>query len=237
MHIQKTKRGLPPGNSDRPKLKRSRNDIAATASPTTPVYLTTEDISILKKYQPTAMSKAKVKSPKSALHCGFCDNKFTSREALSRHNEIKSTNTGKQIILPRAFKKNSSHIIVCSEMECCFSTKILNEIYKHDRAFHNNKNFSGAVSGHQISVLNIISNMDEPSDNTCSKCLKNFTTAKTLSNHKSLCGGKQIFSCTICREGFLTHIVDSSFKTTGVFLGKSRKQNSTLFLIISWLPD
>ena len=62
-------------------------------------------------------------------------------------------------------------------MECCFSTKILNEIYKHDRAFHKNKNFYGTVSGRQISVLNIISNMDEASENTCGKCLKkNYNT-------------------------------------------------------------
>jgi hypothetical protein len=176
MRIQKTKRRVTPGDSDTPILKRSRNDIEYTALPTAPGYLT-----ILKNYQPPAMSKAKVKSPKSALHYGFCDNKFTSKDSLSRHIEIKSTNTGKQTILPRAFKKDSSQIIVCCEIECCFSTKILNEIYKHDKAFHNNKNFSGAVSGRLISVLNIIPNMDDPSDNSCSKCLKNFSVGEDSS--------------------------------------------------------
>jgi hypothetical protein len=113
----------------------------------------------------------------------------------------------------------------------------LNEIYKHDKAFYNNKNFSGAVSGCLISVLNIIPNLDDPSDNSCSIYLKNFTTEKTFSNHKSRCSGKQIFSCSTCRGGFITHIdmvdhvlkkhkVDSSFKTTGLFVGKSRKQKS-----------
>ena len=57
-------------------------------------------------------------------------------------------------------------------------------------------------------------------------------------NHKQMCSGKQVFSCTICRSGFLTHTdmvdhilmkhkADSSFKTTGVFVGKSRKQNNS----------
>jgi hypothetical protein len=130
MRIQNTKRRVKPGDSETPILKRSRNDIESTALPTAPGYLTNEDISILKNYQPPAMSKTKVKSPKSALHCGFCDNKFTSKESLSRHIKIKSTNTGKQTILPQAFKKESSQIIICCEIECCFSTKILNEIYK-----------------------------------------------------------------------------------------------------------
>ena len=67
---------------------------------------------------------------------------------------------------------------------------------------------------------------------------KNFTTPKTLSKHKPVCSGKQIFSCTICRSGFLTHTdmvdhvllkhkAESGFKITGMFVGKSRKQNNS----------
>jgi hypothetical protein len=240
MRTRQAKRGLPPVYSDTPKLKRSRDDIEPTPTPNMPGFLSPEDIAILKTYQPPVIDKTKTRSKKSGSHCGICDSKFTSPEGLSRHNEIKSTNTGKQIILSKSFKKNSSQIIVCSEMDCCFSTQVLGEIYRHDKRFHNSKNYNTNTpyKTRQISVINIIANMPEPSDNTCGKCLKNFATEKTLRNHKPVCSGKQIFSCTICRSGFLTHTdmvdhvlmkhkADSSFKITGMFVGKSRKQNNS----------
>jgi hypothetical protein len=239
MPNRQSKRRLPPGNSDTPKLKRSREDIEETTIPNTPVFLSPEDVAILKTYQPTLVNKTKSSSKKSGSHCEFCDSKFTSPEALSRHIEIKSSNTGKQIILSKSFKKNSSQIIVCGEMDCCFSTHELPQIYRHDKNFHNSKNFNSDIPYkiREISVMNIIENMPDPTDNTCGRCLKNFATQKTLMNHKSMCSGKQVFSCGLCRCGFITHAnmvdhilmkhkADSSFKTTGVFVGRSRKQKN-----------
>ena len=85
------------------------------------------------------------KKTKSHLHCRSCQNKFSSVEALENHNKKKTVNTGIQTILPRSFKNDSTHIIVCREPECCFSTKRLNQIYSHDRTNHGGKYFDGDI--------------------------------------------------------------------------------------------
>ena len=61
---------------------------------------------------------------------------------------------------------------------------------------------------------------------------------KSLAKYGEKCSGKQLFSCGICRDGFQTHSAmvkhtlkwykaDKSFNTTGVFIGRSRPQNSS----------
>jgi hypothetical protein len=68
--------------------------------------------------------------------------------------------------------------------------------------------------------------------------LKIFSKPSGLEKHKSKCTCKQLFACSICGEGFQSpelmiqhakkfHKNDSSFKTTGVFVGKSRVQNKS----------
>jgi hypothetical protein len=58
-----------------------------------------------------------------------------------------------------------------------------------------------------------------------------------LIKHREKCTGKQLFACNICSEGFQTHHamvvhikkwhrIDSSFKTTGIFVGKTRVKNT-----------
>ena len=55
--------------------------------------------------------------------------------------------------------------------------------------------------------------------------------------HREKCTGKQLFACNICSEGFQTHHamvvhikkchrIDSSFKTKGIFVGKTRVKNT-----------
>ena len=55
-----------------------------------------------------------------ALHCRVCDNKFTSQEALNRHNQLKTNNIGNQIILARTYKSDGSQTISCREAGCCY---------------------------------------------------------------------------------------------------------------------
>ena len=239
--VNKTgKRGGPPLDSN--TVKRNREDIELSEMRGVKDYLTEDEIAKLSQYQQIESEKIVVKKRKSSLHCKYCDNKFPSKESLMRHNELKSLNVGRQDVLPRAFKKNGSQIIVCRSSKCCYSTKSIYEIYKHDKIVHNSENFSGTLNnfnnpnqGGFLSVINIIDNIDEPSINTCGKCLKNFVSPKTLTNHKPHCSGKQIFSCSICKDGFNNHEdmvghvykrhrVDTSFKSTGVFIGVSRKQ-------------
>ena len=165
---------------------------------------------------------------------------FLSKEALERHNDLKTNNVGRQEILPREFKSNGSHIIVCKTMDCCFSTRNLKEIYKHDSSCHDGEHFpvplfkTHSGDGGLISVVTIVENIPDPSDNTCFKCLKNFATRKSLVNHKPNCSGKQIHACRLCRRGFSrredminhcdnTHRSDKSFKSTGVFTGVTKK--------------
>ena len=60
----------------------------------------------------------------------------------------------------------------------------------------------------------------------------------SLNKHRKKCTGKQLFSCGICREEFQSHNstvkhtlkwhkTDKSFKCTGVFVGRSKLQNSS----------
>ena len=113
---------------------------------------------------------------------------------------------------PRNFKSDGSHIIVCSEDECCYSTNTLSDIYSHDKHCHDSENFRGTIhkysgytQGGLISVLTILENIPEPSENLCAKCLQNFVSPKTLANRRTKCVGKELFSCPICKAGFITH--------------------------------
>ena len=101
-----------------------------------------------------------------ALHCRECDNKFTSQEALNRHNQLKTNNIGNQIILARTFKSDGSQTISCNE---------IGQIYTHDRFEHGSKNFATGYRYRLISVVNIIDGTLPQSENNCHKCLKNFT--------------------------------------------------------------
>ena len=87
-------------------------------------------------------------------------------------------------------------------------------------------------------MVNIIDNLAPEVENYCHKCLKNFVKKAQLNDHKTKCTGKQMFACSICGAGFQSHEVmvehvkkmhkfDSSFKTTGIFVGKSCVQNKT----------
>ena len=71
MRNRQSKRRLPPGNSDTPKFKRSREDIEETPIPNTLVFLSPEDVAILKTYQPSLANETKSSSKKSGSHCGF----------------------------------------------------------------------------------------------------------------------------------------------------------------------
>ena len=93
------------------------------------------------------------------------------------------------------------------------------------------------VQGGLLSVINLVENLHDDTPNLCSKCLKNFTNEEVLKSHRKRCTGKQFFACTICNEGFTNHHemvkhtrkwhkADNSFKTTGIFVGKSRLQNN-----------
>ena len=173
-----------------------------------------------------------------ALHCRVCDNKFTSQEALDRHNQLKTDNVGNQTILARTFKSDGSQTISCREAGCCYSCNDVGQIYTHDRFEHNSKNFTMGYRHRLISVVNIIDGTLPQSENVCHKCLKNFTKKSVLDKHKLRCTGKQLFACSICGHGFQTHndmIVhlkkfhkpDSSFKTINVFTGKSKLISKT----------
>jgi uncharacterized C2H2 Zn-finger protein len=157
---------------------------------------------------------------------------------LERHYQNKTDNTGSQMILAKAFKTDGSQTISCRESNCCYSCDKLSEIYAHDRANHESANFKTGYSYRVISVVNIIDNLAPEVENYCHKCLKNFVKKAQLNDHKTKCTGKQMFACSICGAGFQSHEVmvehvkkmhkfDSSFKTTGIFVGKSRVQNKT----------
>ena len=168
-----------------------------------------------------------------ALHCRVCDNKFTSQEALDRHNQLKTNNIGKQVILARTYKSDGSQTISCRDAGCCYSCSEIDEIYRHDRFEHGSKNFATGYRYRLVSVVNIIEGGLAERENYCHKCLKNYSKKSVLDKHKSKCTGKQLFACSICGHGFqthnemITHIKkmhkpDSSFKTIGVFTGKAR---------------
>ena len=159
-----------------------------------------------------------------ALHCRVCDNKFTSQEALDRHNQLKTNNIGKQVILARTYKSDGSQTISCRDAGCCYSCSEIDEIYRHDRFEHGSKNFATGYRYRLVSVVNIIEGGLPERENYCHKCLKNFTKKSVLDKHKTKCTGKQLFACSICGHGFqthnemITHIKkmhkpDSSFKT------------------------
>jgi hypothetical protein len=68
--------------------------------------------------------------------------------------------------------------------------------------------------------------------------LKNMSNQAALDKHRLKCSGKQLFCCGICRQGFQSHNsmvkhtvrwhkADKTFKCTGVFVGRSKLQNST----------
>lgn len=245
MRLRNRKRRITLQEDDQLGVKRTRNDIENSGVSDISNFVSSEDISKIVVQNQTRFVPSVVKKPKSPLHCDRCDQKFTSRESLTRHVEIKSLNSGRQTILPREFKRNGSHVIVCRELNCCFSTRTLCDIYKHDKIAHKNKNFSGTIfkypktgdnQGGLISVVNLISTMEDPTQNMCARCLKNYTTKKGLDNHKPKCPGRQLFSCVICYQGFGTHdemashVInkhksDSIFKTTGIFTGRTRKQS------------
>ena len=175
---------------------------------------------------------------KKGLHCHVCDNKFTSLEALTRHNELKTDNIGTQVIFARTYKNDGSQTISCRESGCCFSCNDVAEIYAHDRYQHKNKNFDTGYRHRLLSVVNIVAGLPPESENYCHKCLKNFTVKSVLKKHKLRCTGKQLFACTICDHGFQTHNEmvthmknshkpDSSFKTSGVFIGKTKLKNKS----------
>ena len=183
--------------------------------------------------------KLVVVDKKKGLHCRVCDNKFTSLEALKRHNEVKTDNVGNQVILARTYKNDGSQTISCREPGCCYSCSEVGEIYTHDRYEHKNKNFNTGYSYRLLSVVNIIAGLPPEKENYCHKCLKNFTVKSVLAKHKLRCTGKQLFACTICNHGFQTHKEmvthmkkmhkpDSSFRTTGVFTGRAKLANKSL---------
>ena len=115
-----------------------------------------------------------------ALHCRVCDNKFTSQEALDRHNQLKTDNVGNQTILARTFKSDGSQTISCREAGCCYSCNDVGQIYTHDRFEHNSKNFTTGYRYRLISVVNIIDGTLPQSEHNCPKCLKNFTKKKCV---------------------------------------------------------
>ena len=219
--------------------KRSKDDIISSHQPEIRSYLSKEELQTLSKYDEKAI-KPNARKRRSTLHCNECDNKFTSNDALQRHNSLKTDNIGLQKILPQDFKSNGSQIIVCRVGKCCYSTRNLKEIYRHDESVHDGENFPAPLFSNQssdirfISVIQILENIEDQTDNSCYKCMKNFATRKTLANHRPNCTGSQIHSCKICMKGFskreemiahcdIRHRVDTSFKTTGVFVGVTRK--------------
>ena len=220
------KRKNDPPDEGQPLSQRTRDDV-----------LNFDFTSILpqKENQSNVITR---KSHVKSLHCRECDNKFTSAEALERHYQNKTDNTGSQVILAKAFKTDGSQTISCRELNCCYSCDELSKIYAHDRAKHESANFKTGYSYRLISVVNVIDNLAPEVENYCHKCIKNFTKKAQLDKHKLKCTGKQMFACSICGVGFQSHEAmvehvkkmhkfDSSFKTTGIFVGKSRVQNKT----------
>ena len=220
------KRKKDPPSEGLPRAQRTRDDVFNFDF--TSILPQKEDQSIV------TTKKSQVKS----LHCSECDNKFTSEEALERHYRNKTSNVGLTVILAKDFKKDGSQTISCRESNCCYSCDELAKIYSHDRTNHNSRNFKIGYNQRVISVVTVLNNMAPESENYCHKCLKNFSKPSGLEKHKSKCTGKQLFACSICGEGFQSHElmiehvkkfykIDLSFKTTGVFVGKSRVQNKS----------
>ena len=110
-----------------------------------------------------------IKQQRSSLHCRDCDNKFTSIEALDRHYEHKTNNTGHQVILAKTFKSDGSQTISCREENCCYSCDEVAKIYSHDRANHDSKNFQDGFSSRLISVVNIVGDMATEVENYCNR--------------------------------------------------------------------
>ena len=148
-----------------------------------------------------------------------------------------TNNTGRQVILAKTFKNDGSQNISCRGENCCYSCSDVAKIYSRDRANHGLKNLQDGFSSRLISVVNIIGDMAHEVENYCHKCLKNFTKESILIKHRIKCTGKQLFACNICSEGFQTHHamvvhikkwhrIDSSFKTTGIFVGKTKVKNT-----------
>ena len=139
--------------------------------------------------------------------------------------------------MAKIFKNNGSQIISCREENCCYSCVDITKIYSHDRTNHNSKNFQDGFSSRLISVVNVVGDMACEVENYCPRCLKNFTKESVLIKHRVKCTGKQLFTCNICSKGFQTHHamvlhikkwhrIDTSFKTTGIFVGKTRVKNT-----------
>jgi len=99
------KRKSPPTSQDALAVQRSRDDIQEFNFG-----------SVLPEKE-----KSVVVVKKKGLHCHVCDNKFTSLEALTRHNELKTDNIGTQVIFARTYKNDGSQTISCRESGCCFS--------------------------------------------------------------------------------------------------------------------
>jgi hypothetical protein len=221
MRFTGRKRKKDPPDEGQPSSQRTRDDI-----------LNVDFTSILpQKENPQNIPTKKPRL--RPLHCRECDNKFTSAEALERHYQNKTNNIGSQIILAKNFKKDGSQTISCRESSCCYSCNKLADIYAHDRANHESANFKTGYKYRVISIVNIIDNLAPEVENYCHKCLKNFVKKEKLIAHKKKCTGKQMFACSICGAGFQSHEAmvehvkrfhkfDSSFKTTGIFIGKSR---------------
>ena len=135
MRVQGKKRKDPHTSHSMPVEKRSKDDIITSHQPEIKSYLSKEELQALSKHSERVI-KPNVKRRKSTLHCSECDNKFPSKDALERHNSLKTDNIGLQKILPQDFKSSGSHIIVCRVGKCCYSTRNLKEIYRHDESVH-----------------------------------------------------------------------------------------------------
>ena len=120
--MQDVKENPPPTSQGAPAVQRSRDDIQEF------------NLECILPEKEKVIEVVK----KKALHCRVCDNKFTSLEALNRHNELKMDNIGNQVILARTYKNDGSQTISCRESGCCYSCDVA-EMYTHIRYEHKKK--------------------------------------------------------------------------------------------------
>ena len=131
------KRKLNSGQGDGPSTQRTREDIRGCDF----TSILPDIQNVVNDNLDNTPQQNQIKKQRSPLHFRDCDNKFTPAEALDRHYEHKTNNTGRQFILAKTFKNDGSQIITCREKKCCYSCKDITKIYTHDRTNHNSKNF------------------------------------------------------------------------------------------------
>ena len=169
--------------------------------------------------------------PVQGHFCPNCMQRFTSEVALQNHLDYKMFNKHHQTILRDAWRRGRM-MAICEDRECCYSTGLLKEMDEHRREVHH------LPRSREIHIIvNNQSVKDDLAPHQCPKCVRNFTTQKSLNYHYKNCRGKLLYKCSYCsltfssRLSFVSHVEaahdpETDFKVTGLFCGKRKEREA-----------